>query len=81
SCISSLKDMPPIKSCVLIGEIGLTGEIRGVDNINLRLKECERIGIEKAIIPEKNKNDLYVKNIKIYPVKFLIDAVKISLNQ
>ncbi|MCM8804888.1 MAG: DNA repair protein RadA, partial [Candidatus Omnitrophica bacterium] len=42
SCISSLKDMPPIKSCVLIGEIGLTGEIRGVDNINLRLKECER---------------------------------------
>ncbi|MCM8772216.1 MAG: DNA repair protein RadA [Candidatus Omnitrophica bacterium] len=80
SCISSLKDLLPLKKCVYIGEIGLTGEIRGVENINLRLKECERLGIEKAIIPEKNKNDVSVKNIKIYPVKFLIDAVKISLN-
>ncbi|MGB9677084.1 MAG: DNA repair protein RadA [Candidatus Ratteibacteria bacterium] len=80
SSLSSLKDIPPLKKCVLIGEIGLTGEIRGVENINLRLKECERLGIEKAIIPEKNKNDVNVKNIEIYPVRFLHQAVKISLN-
>ncbi len=80
SCISSLKDTPPIKKCVLIGEIGLTGEIRGVENINLRLKECERLGIEKAIIPDRNKNDVSVKNIEIIPVKFLYEAVNISLN-
>jgi len=80
SCVSSLKDIPPIKKTVLIGEIGLTGEIRGVENLNLRLKECERLGIEKAIIPEKNKKDVSVKNIKIYPVKFLYEAINISLN-
>ncbi|MGC8977213.1 MAG: DNA repair protein RadA [Candidatus Ratteibacteria bacterium] len=80
SSISSLKDIPPVKKCVLIGEIGLTGEIRGVENINLRLRECERLGIEKAIIPEKNKNDVNVKNIEIYPVRFLHQAIKISLN-
>ncbi|MCS7181132.1 MAG: DNA repair protein RadA, partial [bacterium] len=80
SCVSSLKDISPIKRCVLIGEIGLTGEIRGVENINLRLKECERLGIEKAIIPEKNKNDVSTKNIKIFPVRFLSQAIQISLN-
>lgn len=80
SIISSLKDIKPIKKCVLIGEIGLTGEIRGVENINIRLKECERLGIEKAIIPEKNKNDVSVKNMEIYPVKFLHQALNLSLN-
>ncbi|MCM8767102.1 MAG: DNA repair protein RadA [Candidatus Omnitrophica bacterium] len=80
SCVSSLKDISPIKNTVLIGEIGLTGEIRRVENINLRLRECERLGIEKAIIPERNKNDISVKNIKIYPVGFLYDALNIALN-
>lgn len=80
SIISSLKDIKPIKKCVLIGEIGLTGEIRGVENINIRLKECERLGIERAIIPEKNKNDVSVKNMEIYPVKFLHEALNLSLN-
>lgn len=80
SIISSLKDIKPIKKCVLIGEIGLTGEIRGVENINIRLKECERLGIERAIIPEKNKNDVSVKNMEIYSVKFLHEALNLSLN-
>jgi DNA repair protein RadA/Sms len=80
SCISSLKDIPPIKKSVILGEIGLTGEIRGVENINLRLKECVRLGIEKAIIPEKNKNGITVKNIEIIPVKYISEAVKICLN-
>jgi len=80
SCVSSLKDIPPIKKSVIIGEIGLTGEIRGVENINLRLKECARLGIEKAIIPERNKNDVSVKNIEIIPVKYISEAIKICLN-
>jgi DNA repair protein RadA/Sms len=80
SSVSSLKDIPPIKKSVIIGEIGLTGEIRGVENINLRLKECARLGIEKAIIPERNKNDVSVKNIEIIPVKYISEAVKICLN-
>jgi len=80
SCISSLKEISPLKKSVIIGEIGLTGEIRGVENINLRLKECARLGIEKAIIPERNKNDVSVKNIEIIPVKFISEAVKVCLN-
>jgi len=80
SCVSSLKDLVPLKKSVVIGEIGLTGEIRGVENINLRLKECARLGIEKAIIPEKNKKDVSIKNIEIIPVKFLYEAIKVSLN-
>jgi len=80
SCISSLKDIPPIKKSVIIGEIGLTGEIKGVENINLRLKECARLGIEKAIIPERNKDGVSVRNIEIIPVKFISEAVKVALN-
>lgn len=80
ACVSSMKDIAPLKKCVFIGEIGLTGEIKTTEKINLRLKECERLGIEKAIIPERNKNEVFVKNVKIYPVKFLYEAIKISLS-
>ncbi len=59
---------------VIIGEIGLSGEIHPVNNIEKRLNEAVTSGFKKAIIPYANRN---VKNekIKIVPVKRLIDAI------
>jgi DNA repair protein RadA/Sms len=52
---SSLKDMPVDPKVVIIGEIGLAGEVRGVSQAEKRIKEASRLGFERAIIPSHNK--------------------------
>ncbi len=54
---SSYKGIP-IGDNVLIGEVGLTGEIRAVSNIEKRLNEAKKLGFEKAIIPKRNFENL-----------------------
>ena len=60
---------------VIIGEIGLTGEIHPVTNIEGRLKEAAAAGFKKAIIPEANSVPTDFKAIKIIKVKRLVDAI------
>jgi DNA repair protein RadA/Sms len=51
SILSSLGDVSLGKQTVLFGEIGLAGEVRKVMHMDLRLKECERLGIKRVICP------------------------------
>lgn len=69
---SSFKNRSIPKDMVIIGEVGLTGEVRRINLIEKRLKEAERLGFKSCIIPESNKKDLkdnykldiiYVKNV------------------
>ncbi len=50
--ISTYKDIAIPRNCVFMGEIGLSGEIRMISQIEYRLKEAEKLGFKKAIIPE-----------------------------
>ena len=61
---------------VIIGEIGLSGEIHPVENIERRLKEAIASGFKKAIIPWANKVES--DKIEIVSVKKLMDAIKFS---
>lgn len=61
---------------VIIGEIGLSGEIRAVTNIEKRIKEAQKLGFKKAIIPNANgKFEEKIDGIEIIKVKRLIDAI------
>lgn len=61
---------------VIIGEIGLSGEIRAVNNIEKRIKEAQKLGFKKAIIPASNgKLEEKIDGIEIVEVKRLIDAI------
>ena len=74
---SSYKNVYIPKDTAIIGEVGLTGEIRSVNMIDKRLKESERLGIKKCIIPENNKKLL--KNsykLDIIGVKNINEALK-----
>ena len=55
---SSFKNRPIPKDMVIIGEVGLTGEVRRINLIEKRLKEAEKLGFKTCIIPESNKKDL-----------------------
>ncbi len=56
--VSSFKNIPIEKDIVIMGEVGLTGEIRRINFIEKRLKESEKLGFKKCIIPENNRKDL-----------------------
>ncbi|MBQ8459433.1 DNA repair protein RadA [bacterium] len=68
------RDVVVDSQTVIIGEIGLSGEIHPVNNIEKRLNEAVISGFKKAIIPYANRT---VQNdkIKIVPVKRVIDAI------
>lgn len=61
---------------VIVGELGLSGEIRAINNLDKRIKEAEKLGFKKIIVPEANtiKKDDF-KEISVIPVKRLMDAI------
>ena len=76
--ISSYKSIAIKNEVAVIGEVGLTGEIRNVSNIEKRIKEVEKIGFKKIIIPLSNyqKLDKRIKyKIEIKPVKNIVEAI------
>ena len=74
---SSFKNKPIPKDMVIIGEVGLTGEVRRINAIEKRLKEAEKLGFKSCIIPESNKRDLKDKfKLDIICVKNINEAMK-----
>jgi DNA repair protein RadA/Sms len=51
---SSYMDRPVSPDVVLIGEVGLTGEIRAVTNVDARLREAAQLGFCRAVVPARN---------------------------
>lgn len=75
---SSFKNISIPRDLVVIGEVGLTGEVRAVNMIEKRLKEAEKLGFRKCIIPENNKKllkDHY--KLDIIGVRNIEEALKI----
>ena len=74
---SSFKNVPIPKDMVIMGEVGLTGEIRRINTIEKRLKEAEKLGFKTCIIPESNKRDLKDKfKLDIICVRNINEAMK-----
>lgn len=55
---SAYKNAPIPQTTVVMGEVGLTGEVRRINLIEKRLKEAEKLGFKTCIIPENNKKVL-----------------------
>lgn len=74
---SSFKNISIKEDVAVIGEVGLTGEVRSVNMIEKRIKEVEKLGYKICIIPESNKKLLKEKfKLDIIGVKNIIDAMK-----
>lgn len=79
--ISSLQEKPLQKKIGVVGEVGLTGEIRAVSNIEKRLNEFEKMGFTHCILPMQNKvGDFWVgKTIQPIFVQNIAQASKVFL--
>lgn len=77
SIASSLTDKIVNGKTVLIGEVGLGGEVRSVNQIEKRIQEAEKLGFERVIIPQNNAKGLKIKSsqVKIIGVESLTEAI------
>ena len=62
-------------STIIIGEIGLSGEVRPVNQIEARVREAAKLGFKKAIIPKSSINCKFDKSIEIIEVSRLTEAI------
>ena len=78
---SSLKNQVINPNVVMIGEIGLGGEIRPVPQIERRIGEAEKLGFKEMVVPKANMKSIKKKNqLNIRPVEKLSQAVGILMN-
>ena len=71
--ISSYRDRPISKESAFIGEVSLTGEIKDVYSIDLRLKEAQAQGMKKAVIAQKTNLKLDIKTYAVDEVSKMIE--------
>ena len=77
---SSYRDQVVADDLVAIGEVGLTGEIRSVSNMNQRLSEVARLGFKKCMIPRNGSEKLEIpEGLTVYRVRNLREAIETAL--
>lgn len=75
--VASFRDRIVDPNTVLIGEVGLGGQVRPVSQMELRLKEAAKLGFKRAIIPKgQPATDT---GLEIIPVARVVDAIGIAL--
>jgi len=77
---SSYYDTPIPADMVLIGEVGLSGEVRAVSQLGARLNEAAKIGFKRAIVPKVRRPiEGLPKGLEIMHVRTVGDALKIAV--
>ena len=72
--LSSNEDIPVIKDCCFVGEVGLSGEIRPVNRIDQRIQEAEKLGFSQIFVSKYNKITLKNTFIKVSLVSRIEDV-------
>ena len=77
---SSMRDQPVRADLALIGELGLSGELRMVGQINARLREAASLGFKAAIVPRRlQRKEPWPNGIEVHEARSLRDALKLAL--
>lgn len=75
--ISSIRDKPASGNTAVLGEVGLSGEVRAVPHLDLRIQEARRLGFETIIIPAFNRKSRHCQGTQLIPVETLRDIRKL----
>jgi len=76
--VSNFKNIPVRKDILIMGEVGLGGEVRSINQIERRIKEGEKLGFNRCVIPEGNLKNLKGKfKIEISGVKDIKEALAV----
>lgn len=75
---SALLDKAVAFDTVVLGEVGLSSEVRSISQIAVRLNEAEKLGFKKAVVPQNNLNSragFEKSKIELVPVATVKEAL------
>ncbi|QNO14819.1 DNA repair protein RadA [Alkalicella caledoniensis] len=75
---SSFKDKPIKRDWIVMGEVGLTGEVRSINRLDTRLKEAQKLGFTKALVPDVSSIP-DIEGLEIYPIKDIRHGIEVVL--
>lgn len=78
--ISSFKKIPLPEKSIFVGEVGLSGELRPIINLEKRLKEAEKLGFEAVITTLPGKSFKTSGKIKVINIRNLEEAAKLFIS-
>ncbi|MDX2497604.1 MAG: DNA repair protein RadA [Desulfobacterales bacterium] len=74
---SSFLDRPIHKGTLIFGEVGLTGEIRGIGHVEIRVAEAKKMGFDRCLVPQSNlKRMTKIKGVELIGVKTVSEAIE-----
>lgn len=78
---SGFRELTVLPKTVVIGEVGLAGEIRSVSQLGLRINEAEKLGFKRCILPKGNftKLENYSGHLELVAVSTIKEALDLSL--
>lgn len=79
--VSSYKNTPVDDKMIVFGEVGLSGEVRGVSMVKQRVLEAKKMGYTSCMVPYTNYKQLAdIKDMKIHSVKNIKEAVSLMVS-
>lgn len=78
---STVRDRPVAADLALVGEVGLSGEVRSVGRLEARIKEAARLGFRKVVIPRslKRQKPRLPEGVEAVRVRSVRDAIDVAL--
>lgn len=78
--VSSFREIPIASNISVIGEVGLTGEVRAVGQVDKRIREGAKLGFTKFVIPAGNLNQCQeIKGVEIIGVDTVAQALEAAI--
>lgn len=79
---SAFREQLVLADTLVLGEVGLAGEIRSISQVVLRINEAAKLGFKRCVLPRNNYKNLDYKNeaIELVPVSNLKEALEIVLS-
>ena len=78
--VSSFRDVPVAGDLAIIGEVGLSGELRAVSQLETRLKEAAKLGFSRCLVPQSRQLDkINLPGVEILSARSLAQTLEIAL--
>jgi DNA repair protein RadA/Sms len=77
--VSSARDVAVDPQLAAVGEVGLSGELRAVSQLERRVAEAARLGFKRCLVPKTSGKISKPKDIELIPVSTLREAIRVSL--
>jgi DNA repair protein RadA/Sms len=76
---SSFVDKPIPSKTMVVGEVGLAGEVRGIHQAEVRIKEASKLGFKRCLIPKSNRTRISMEfeSIEILGVQSVEETLEI----